>query len=64
MTAKTDRKTVAWYWDGLGLGRSAGLHWRHTDLPQETVVPHRMHRSYNRLMCAVYPSRSEPGYPG
>jgi hypothetical protein len=45
MTANTDKKTVAWYWEGLGLGRPAGLHWRQTDFPQGTVVPHRMHRS-------------------
>ena len=41
----TVRKTVAWYWDGLGLGRLAGLHRLHTDAPQGTLVPQRMHRS-------------------
>ncbi len=37
--------TVAWYCVGLGLGRLAGLHLLHTDVPQATLVPHRMHRS-------------------
>lgn len=55
MTASTDKKTVAWYWEGLGLGRPAGLHWRQTDFPQGTVVPHRMHRSYRRFTSGVYP---------
>ena len=45
MTASTDRKIVAWYWEGLGLGRPAGLHWRQTDIPHGTVTPHRTHRS-------------------
>ena len=41
----TAMNTVAWYWDGLGLGRLAGLHRLHTDAPHGTLVPQRMHRS-------------------
>jgi len=53
---RTVRNTVAWYCEGLGLGRSAGLHWRHTDRPHGTVTPHRMHRSYRRFTLASLPS--------
>lgn len=41
---------MAWYWEGLGLGRSAGLHLRHTERPDGTVIPHRTHRSYRDRM--------------
>jgi hypothetical protein len=37
--------TVPWYWDGLGVGRPAGLQRRHTDWPQATLVPQRRQRS-------------------
>jgi hypothetical protein len=50
--ARMERYTNAWYWDGLGLGRSAGLHFRHTERPQGTVSPHRTHRSYRRLVTS------------
>ena len=45
MTTSTERKIVAWYWEGLGEGRPAGLHRRHTDSPHGTVTPQRTHRS-------------------
>jgi len=63
MTAITERNTVAWYWEGLGLGRPAGLHWRQTDRPQGTVTPHRTHLSYRRLMGEFY-SRQRRGNTG
>jgi hypothetical protein len=49
MAARTERKTVAWYCDLLGVGRPAGLQSRHTDWPQGTTLPQRMHRSYESL---------------
>jgi hypothetical protein len=49
MAARTERKTVAWYWDRLGAGSPAGLHSRHTDRPHGTTFPQRMHRSYESL---------------
>jgi hypothetical protein len=45
MVPSTVRNTVAWYWAGLGAGRSAGLQGRHTDFPQGTRVPQRTHLS-------------------
>ena len=47
---RTVRKTVAWYWAGLGAGRSAGLHGRQTERPHGTRSPHRTQRSYMRFM--------------
>src|SRR5437764_4565771 len=62
--ARIDRYTNAWYWDGLGLGRPAGLHFRHTDRPHGTVSPHRTHRSYSPFVTArVYALRPRPVRP-
>jgi len=47
------RYANAWYCEGLGLGRFPGLHLRHTDCPQGTVWPHRMHRSYSRFTAGA-----------
>ena len=47
---RTVRKTVAWYWAGLGAGRSAGLQGRQTDRPHGTRSPQRTQRSYRRFM--------------
>jgi len=55
----TVRKTVAWYWDGLGLGRSAGLHDAHTARPHGARSPHRMQRSYRRFMPAILRQRAD-----
>jgi hypothetical protein len=52
---RIERKTTAWYCEGLGLGSPAGLHGRHTDCPHATVPPHRKQRSYFvRIPAAVY----------
>lgn len=45
MVPSTVRNTVAWYCEGLGAGRSAGLQVRQTERPHGTRVPHRMHES-------------------
>ena len=45
MVPSTVRNTVAWNWDGLGAGRSAGLQDRQTARPQGTRFPQRTHRS-------------------
>src|SRR5438132_6924207 len=47
------RYANAWYWEGLGLGRLAGLHRRQTDCPQGTVTPQRTHRSYSFLISVT-----------
>ncbi|MEA2521252.1 MAG: hypothetical protein QOI81_898, partial [Actinomycetota bacterium] len=35
----TVRKTAAWYWPGLGVGRPAGLQALHTERPAPTRSP-------------------------
>ena len=62
--AMIERYTMAWYWEGLGLGRLAGLHLRHTDWPHGTVIPHRTHRSYSpRISVSTLRSPRRPGNP-
>ncbi|MEA2550265.1 MAG: hypothetical protein QOE25_34 [Actinomycetota bacterium] len=54
----TVRKTAAWYWPGLGVGRPAGLQALHTERPAPTRSPQRTHLSYKRFTIGSL------GHPG
>ena len=58
MAPRTVRKTVAWYWDALGAGRSAGLQRPHTAFPGDTGPPQRTHLVDGRSMLATIPRTS------
>lgn len=49
---RTVRKTMAWYWVGLGAGRPAGLQGPQTERPCGTLSPHLTQRSCRRLTLA------------
>lgn len=49
---RTVRKTMAWYWAGLGAGRPAGLQGPQTERPCGTRSPHRTQCSYRRFTLA------------